>query len=105
MNHQGISDAISGVSYHIYTNLSREQSYSFIWVCVCVCVTIIIIIATQLGHLTVHLVQYIHVLSPQQWKHGELIVCIRTVQDMQIETTANGISTISRLVSARLAKH
>lgn len=101
MNHQGISGAISGVSYHIYTNLSHIHFF----VCACVCVTIIIIIATQLGHLTVHLVQYIHVLSPQQWKHGELIVCIRTVQDMQIETTANGISTISRLVSARLAKH
>lgn len=89
----------------IYTQISVTNSHIHLFVCACVCVTIIIIIATQLGHLTVHLVQYIHVLSPQQWKHGELIVCIRTVQDMQIETTANGISTISRLVSARLAKH
>lgn len=38
-------------------------------------------------------------------KQEELIVHISTVRDMQIETVANGISTISSLVSVVVAKH
>lgn len=45
------------------------------------------------------------VFSPRQWKQGELRVHISTVRGMQIETVANGISTISSLVSKGVAKH
>lgn len=38
-------------------------------------------------------------------KQEELIVHISSVRDMQMETVANGISTISSLVSAGVAKH
>lgn len=45
------------------------------------------------------------VFSPRSRKREELIVHMSTVWDMQISTVANGISTISSLVSAGVAKH